>query len=334
MSMLWALAVAALLLWPAPTPFVRGSSEPLLPGQAYIAGQPGYAPEDGFLTTEDGIRLYYRVLGSGPDTVVIPLASWWRPYVAPLEEGRTLILYDPRDRGRSEAVRDSTRLGLEYELRDMDAVRRSFGLERMDLIGWSYLGGVVAVYAARHPERINRLVLVAPVPPRFNPYVPDVFADMAARADTARERTLAEARRAGLPRSDPVRYCDLYWRASVARQLGNKAALDRVMSAGFCDLSNEWPANFGFRHVLRSMGQWDWREQVGAFSRPVLVIHGARDNMPLAGSREWARAFPDARLLVIPGAGHYPMAEAGAEVAEAIDRFLAGEWPGSASGGV
>jgi proline iminopeptidase len=301
---------------------------PVLAGAMACASAPAppeSAPRSGFITTSDGVDLHYTILGAGADTVVMPLGSWWRPHVAPLAEGRTLILYDPRDRGRSDPMPDSTRLGLEYEINDLETVRRFFALERLNLIGWSYLGGVSALYAAIHPNRVNRLVLHAPVPPRFHPHVGGALADMASRADTVLDRLVAEAKRAGLPASGPIRYCELHWRASVARQVGSPEALDRVMSAGFCDLPNEWPDNFGFRHVLRSMGEWDWRKQVAAFTGPVLIVHGAQDNMPLEGSREWVEAFPDASLLLVEEAGHFPLIEGEPDVAAAIDRFLGGD---------
>ena len=52
--------------------------------------------QEGFLSTEDGLRLYYQILGEGPDTVIIPAASWLAADFEPLAEAHTLLLYDQR----------------------------------------------------------------------------------------------------------------------------------------------------------------------------------------------------------------------------------------------
>ena len=44
---------------------------------------------------------------------------------------------------------------------------------------------------------------------------------------------------------------------------------------------------------------------MAAVTVPRLVIHGARDNTPLAGNREWVAGQANVRLLVIEGAGHW-----------------------------
>lgn len=121
--------------------------------------------EESYVTTPDGVRLYVRVAGIGPDTVIVPAAAWLARDLGPLVPGRTLIFFDPRGRGASDAVLDTARLGLELEIGDIDFVREQFGIERMSLIGWSYLGAVVALYATEHPEHVKRVVQVGPMAP-------------------------------------------------------------------------------------------------------------------------------------------------------------------------
>ena len=59
---------------------------------------------EGFAFVRPGLHLYYRILGEGPETVVVPNANWLADLLHPLAEGRRLIFYDPRSRGRSSAV--------------------------------------------------------------------------------------------------------------------------------------------------------------------------------------------------------------------------------------
>ncbi len=61
--------------------------------------------------------------------------------------------------------------------------------------------------------------------------------------------------------------------------------------------------------TLGPLSDWDWRLLLINISVPTLVAHGERDPIPLASAREWAGALPNARLLVIPGSGHFPFTE-------------------------
>ncbi len=64
----------------------------------------------------------------------------------------------------------------------------------------------------------------------------------------------------------------------------------------------------------------------------MLAIHGTEDRLaPCEGAREWVRAFPDARLLSLPGVGHLPFVERPAIFFPAVDPFLKGEWPNEAN---
>ena len=56
-------------------------------------------------------------------------------------------------------------------------------------------------------------------------------------------------------------------------------------------------------------------------------MHGEKDFIPLAGSREWVAGNPNARLLVLPGVGHHPFVERPDLFFPAADRFLNGAWP-------
>jgi pimeloyl-ACP methyl ester carboxylesterase len=85
-----------------------------------------------------------------------------------------------------------------------------------------------------------------------------------------------------------------------------------------------------FHQVLGSIVEWDWRPRLASLDVPTLVVQGAEDAVPLAASRDWAATLPDARLLVIPAAGHFPWAESPETFFPAVDQFLDGRWPDGA----
>jgi pimeloyl-ACP methyl ester carboxylesterase len=60
---------------------------------------------------------------------------------------------------------------------------------------------------------------------------------------------------------------------------------------------------------------------------PVLVVHGAADVIPVKSSEAWASAMPNARLLIINGAGHMPQFEQPEIFFKAVETFLKGDFP-------
>ena len=122
---------------------------------------------EGLVTVEDGVELSFTVRGDGPQTVVVPNGMYWLADMAPLTRGRTLIVYDLRNRGRSSTVVDPAKLarGVLNEVDDLEPLRRHFGLEKLTLVAHSYVGLVVALYAMRHPQAVARFVQVGPSEP-------------------------------------------------------------------------------------------------------------------------------------------------------------------------
>ena len=288
-------------------------------------------PEEGFVEARDGTRLYYKWVGEGSDTVMVPLAYWNQEGFERLADGHAFLFYDPRGRRRSDAVTDSTQFGLEQDLRDLEAVRRHFGIAQMALVGTSYYGALVARYAMLHPEHVTRLIMVGSLYLRRTPHIAYDPPEAAGRWDSTAARRLGEMEAAGADTLDPEAYCEAYWEVQGPLTVGDPAFSARREYP--CDIPNEWPSNTSRwgAGVFRSLGEWDWREEAARLKTPALIIHGESDLMvPRAAAEEWARVLPNGYLLLLPGAGHVPWWEYEEVIFPAIDQFLKGVIPQNA----
>jgi ketosteroid isomerase-like protein len=124
------------------------------------------AVDEGFLDTPDGEKLHYLKSGRGGPAIIVPLDHLTWAAFAPLTDRGTVIAYDPRGRGRSPAA---DRHGFDYDLRDFETVRRHFNIDRVIPVGYGQFALAVATYARDHPEHIERLVQIAPVPMTGSP---------------------------------------------------------------------------------------------------------------------------------------------------------------------
>jgi pimeloyl-ACP methyl ester carboxylesterase len=288
---------------------------------------------EGFVGVEPGVRLYYRIEGTGRDTVIVPFASVLADALAPLARRHTLIFYDMRSRGRSSAVQDTTRLGVRVDVQDLEAVRRHFRIGHPAIVGFSYLGAVAALYAATYEERPSRLALLGPLAPRVA-LVAAAQPAGRARLDSSRVATLTAALRDSAT-SDGEPLCRQFWDTYLPVYVGGSTGAESVRRAleSTCAIPNEWPRAFNatLRHVSGSMGAWDWTEEARRVRAPTLVIQGDMDVVaPASGGVEWARLIRGARLMSVSGVGHLAWAEAPSVVLPALERFLDGGWPADA----
>lgn len=321
---LWTLAFLAVSCQPGERGTTR--DQPAISNQATLSE----AAREGFVRADDGAgRLYYQIVGEGPQTVVVPVGFYLADHLRPLARGRRLVFYDPRGRGRSDAV-DTSMVSLDKQLEDLETLREALRIERMALIGWSGLGMEMAVYTLRHPERVTRLVQLAPVAPRQSPYMEQMMEVRRSRMNLEAVEELQAREEAGEFANTPAAYCREVNRLTGPVNFADPANASKAPDV--CDLPNEWPVNLWpyFDALLGSFGDYDWRPSLSSIEAPRLVIHGSEDPIPLEGNLEWVEGYANARLLVIDQAGHWPFIERPDVLLPAIDRFLNGEWPAGA----
>lgn len=287
---------------------------------------PGPPVQEGYLKGADGVRLYYRVVGDTGQPLIVLHGTpahmqAMEPYFAPLARSRTLIFYDQRGGGRSQVVTDPDRLTWRDHVRDLEAVRRHFGLERVSLLGKSWGSGLAALYASEHPDRVDRLVLLtmrarhdAPTPPELRPPEPD----------TAVARRLADMRAAWDDVEEIVAHCRMYWDLLTRGSAGYRAVWEDM-----CEEPPEAVRNHNriMEALGASLGRFDWRPLLEEIRAPALIVKGAEAALPTHRAREWLQALPDARLLLIPGSSGVEWVENPDAFFRAVDAFLNGAWP-------
>lgn len=284
----------------------------------------------GHVDTAPGVSIYYERYGTGPNVVLIPGRLFMPEFVALARPERTLVLYDMRNRGLSKRVEDIAQITIMGDVADVEALRRHFGAEKISLVGYSYLGLMVALYATEHPDRVERLVQIGAVPRKFGTVYP---VDQQAGSDSLNsEGKAAEAAwtavRADLEKAEPKAACAALHRFNSFNLVGHPANSGKVPNT--CSLENESIANFG-RHLgahFADIQKRDFpREAFARLDQPVLTLHGTLDrNAPYGSGLEWATIFRDGRLITVEGGAHQLWLDDPTILAD-IDRFLASEWP-------
>ncbi|RTL63445.1 MAG: alpha/beta fold hydrolase [Pseudonocardiaceae bacterium] len=120
-----------------------------------------------FCRSHDGVRIAYARYGEGPPLVINSCwlshlqYDWqspvWRHFVEGLGRSTTTLRYDERGFGLSDW--DVADFSFEARIADLEAVVDDAGFDRFTLLGMAQGGPVAIAYAARHPERVDRLIL-------------------------------------------------------------------------------------------------------------------------------------------------------------------------------
>jgi proline iminopeptidase len=294
--------------------------------------------ERGSITTHDGFARAYEKLGQGPQVVIVPARLFLADAFEDLSSSdRTVVFYDMRNRGRSQRMSDLSTITIENDVRDLEAVRQHVQAERFATVGYSYLGLMVMLYATQHPERIERVVQLGPVPLKFGTTYPSELDNTKDRSvfDDAKWKELQRLEKNGEMERRPRQFCEREWdflRAMLVAQPPRH--LGRLASP--CEMANEWPVNlrkhfqalFSNSIAKLEVSRDDVAKRV---TMPVLTIHGRKDrNAPYGAGREWAQLVPNARLLTLENAAHNSWADEPRIVLSAIRDFLAGSWPARA----
>ena len=269
-----------------PAPTVHATPRPAEPvdERAYCAGS-------------DGAKIAYAVCGEGFPLVKAP--NWmthldhdwtspvYRHWLAECSRHNRLVRADMRGFGLSE--RTPPKFNFEALVSDLEQVIDAAGVEQCDLLGISHGAAIAMAYAARHPERVRKLVLV-------NSYA----AGWRVRADPEeiawRESLLEMNRRRPSFRRSALgeMFITLYF-PSASQEL--------------IDFHNEFFETLGpvanMEPMIELAATLDVREELKNVRAPTLVCHGKQDgNAPISAGRRVADAIAAARFVELDSANH------------------------------
>ena len=187
------------------------------------------------------------------------------------------------------------------------ALLDKLGVERTTVVGNSIGGRIAWTFAARHPERMAKLVLVSP----------DGFASPGFEYGKAPDVPLmVEAMRYTLPK----------WllKPSLAPAYADPAVMTDALATRYHDLM----LGPGTREaMIARMAQTvlvDPLPLLRSIAAPTLLLWGDKDALiPIANAADYLKALPHARLETLPGVGHLPQEEAPEASARLLVAFLA-----------
>ncbi len=224
-------------------------------------------------------------------------------------------------------------LGLGVQVSDIERIRRILGEDRLTLIGHSFGGFLAALYAAEFPQRVEKLVLLAPASVLTLPAEDDedLFALVRSRLSLERRAEYDAFLDQYMDFRSLFRH-DEQLLAKRNLRLGNYI-LEAMGRSPLAIPDHGGPLETGgwmVQAMYLSMGRHhDYCGALEAISVPTLVVHGDKDLQPVSASARYAELIADAELVRVPDADHF-FSGAHPDLRGRVGTFLA---PPTAGGG-
>lgn len=236
----------------------------------------------------DGDDLAYQVVGSGEPTVVATIGwishlehMWELPelqgFLDRLAGIGRLVVFDKRGTGMSDRV--ARPAGLDDMVRDLFAVMDAAGAHQAVLVGWLEGAATALAAAARHPDRVLRVVAGEPV----------------GLGPASMDHTLLEAAAVAVEQA--------WGTGAMLQAIAPSVGGDQRVTAwwGRWERLSATPSLAA--NLLRSIAEVDVTDLLHEVRCPTLVLHRRGVSMMTAvGLERLARALPDVRLVQLEGA--------------------------------
>lgn len=261
-------------------------------------------PQIRFITV-DGLRLRVQITGSGSPLLLMhgigANIEMWRPLLAHLR-GFEVIAFDAPGTGESDTPALPRRLPRLAAM--VAALLDELGYPIVDVLGYSFGGALAQQFAHQHSSRVRRLVIAGSAPGLGS--IP------------------------GNPLAwwlllTPLRFYSLAHLQAIAPiVIGGRTARDRAMLADHAaDRFAKPPTVRGYSWQFSAAVGWSSLTWLHTLPHQTLVMTAGRDPLdPVVNARIMACLIPNAKLRVIPGAGHLFLLDEPAASAPHIVEFL------------
>lgn len=253
------------------------------------------------------MKLVYKTYGTGDPVIILHglfgMGDNWRSIARMMEDQHQCIVADLRNHGRSP---HDPVMNLAVMTDDLLELLEDLQLKRASFIGHSMGGKVAMQFALLYPDLVDKLVVVDIAPKHYPPHHARVIeAILAADPSHLRERSEVEER--------------------LASHLGQDQSTIQFLMKNLSRTPEghlEWKSNMpviidAYQNLMEEV------TPLAPFTGPVLFVRGEKskyildEDLPLIHD-----LFPEAKLITIPGAGHWVHADAPQAFTAAVMDFL------------
>ncbi|ADV84418.1 proline iminopeptidase-family hydrolase [Terriglobus saanensis] len=299
-----------------------------------------YALHDGYINAH-GVMIYYKTIGErGAATPLVILHGgpgaahdYFLPYLLPLAQHRQIVFIDERGSGRSQRLQDVKQYTAETMAEDVEDLRVSLHLGKIDLLGHSCGGVLAEAYALKYQQNLQHLILAGTFASTTK--LNEVLAALRDRMPEPQRKRLLELEAQGLfghgqpwerNRYTPE-YEQLAWGTGYFPVLYGAHP-----DANYDPATGNAPSNWElYREMWGSDGEFkvtgnlrevEWVERLKTVHVPTLVMVGDHDEVSPELAKQIQTAISGAKLYISPNSGHMQFVDQPDGFNSTVDGFL------------
>jgi len=273
----------------------------------------------------NGAQLYYKAIGKGQPLVFLHGSGgshrYFLPHLQTLAGEYQLLFYDQRGTGLSNGRPDLANT-IDQFVEDLEALRLTFGFEKISLIGHSW-GAIIALfYALKHQDHLDKLILVDPVPvaPMFLIEQNQTIKQRVARLSPEMQQMLTTCQGSSAELRSEVRTECLKIDAALrfydpAKALTIDTTIDKNTARNAATINSLIATSF-------TRKRRDLDANLKTIRVPTLLIHGDFDPIPIGASEYIHQRIPASQLVIMQQSGHFPFVEQPEMFLAAIRTFM------------
>ena len=277
--------------------------------------------KSGYLNFDQG-KIYYETYGKGEPIIVLHGGTGMShdllmPHMLALTKDHKVTFYDQRGSGKStNTIYDEKHISDEQLVKDLDALRKSLGYEKVILLGDSYAGRIVMEYAIAHPEHVKSMILsnTSAATLRGNKAFVDGYYKASKDQDKEFEALAQDP--------DTNRMWRNYFKLIFSVYFYDKTKLEQLKLPSTDEAINGYHKTYAIIFKDYYTKPFDLRPELAKLTIPTLVIHGDHDLIPLFVAKEIHAAMPVSELVIIKDSGHFTFIEKPNEFFGVINEFL------------
>ncbi|MBI4428988.1 MAG: alpha/beta fold hydrolase [Ignavibacteriales bacterium] len=273
----------------------------------------------------NGVQLYTKVVGEGLPLVIVHGGpgldhSYLLPQIAQLGKYYKLIFFDMRASGRSSVNIDTNSMTLDTLLEDIDGIRKSFGIDKMNLMGHSWGGFLAMQYAVKYPDRLSSLLLIntSPASSKLKDETERVAQSRMTKEDSEARLTLLRSE--AFRRRDPAAMASLF-RISFRGSFFEPHYAD---SLSLVFQPNYSASSAMLQHLFkdRALLNYDLSRRLSAVRCPTLILGGEYDQVSPQILLDLQKSILSSTLVILKHCGHFPYIERQNDFIAAVRDFL------------
>ena len=300
--------------WPGDSTMRRStafSARTTSSSSAHLAASQPLTKEDATMPelSIDGVKLHYDIAGAAVRHLVLVHAyptnrTMWAPQIEALARVRTVVAYDVRGFGLSDAPDRPDAYSQERSIADLLALVDALGQTQIDLCGLSMGGNIALNFTLAHPARVSALVVSGT----------GAGSDDAATFARTTNAWADAAEQVGIDAFADVILANPIFTEYTDRGARERAHLRRLITsntvAGVAHTARQVLAK---RPTINSLAP-----RLQQLAVPALIVTGEKDVACTRPAEVMKAALPNSRVAVIPDTGHFN----NLEQPESLNRLL------------